>query len=85
MMTGKKKNFRVYACYDEKNEVFKVNIRSKGPVINETAALFGGGGHKFASGVRTRNKEDIPALLDASVAAASLPSGSASHPAYDFH
>ena len=54
-----------FVTYDEKNEVYKVNIRSKGPVINETAALFGGGGHKFASGVRTRNKEDIPALLDA--------------------
>ncbi len=54
-----------FVTYDEKNEVYKVNIRSKGPVINETAAMYGGGGHKFASGVRTRNKEDIPALLDA--------------------
>ncbi len=54
-----------FVTYDEKNEVYKVNIRSKGPIINETAAMYGGGGHKFASGVRTRNKEDIPALLDA--------------------
>ena len=54
-----------FVTYDEKNEVYKVNIRSKGPIINETAALYGGGGHKFASGVRTRNKEDIPALLEA--------------------
>lgn len=54
-----------FVTYDEKNEVYKVNIRSKGPVINDTAALYGGGGHKFASGVRTRNKEDIPQLLDA--------------------
>lgn len=54
-----------FVTYDEKNEVYKVNIRSKGPVINETAAMYGGGGHKFASGVRTRNKEDIPLLLDA--------------------
>ena len=53
-----------FVTYDEKNEVYKVNIRSKGPVINETAAMYGGGGHKFASGVRTRNKEDIQPLLD---------------------
>lgn len=52
-----------FVTYDEKNEVYKVNIRSKGPVINETAAMYGGGGHKFASGVRTRNKEDIQPLL----------------------
>ena len=53
-----------FVTYDEKNEVYKVNIRSKGPVINETAAMYGGGGHKFASGVRTRNKDDIQPLLD---------------------
>ncbi len=54
-----------FVTYDDKNEIYKVNIRSCGPIINETAALFGGGGHKFASGVRTRNKEDIENLLKA--------------------
>lgn len=53
-----------FVTYDEKNEIYKVNIRSKGPVINETAALYGGGGHKFASGVRISNKDDIQPLLD---------------------
>lgn len=52
-----------FITFDEKNEVYKINIRSKGPIINETAALYGGGGHKFASGVRTRNKEDVDKLL----------------------
>lgn len=54
-----------FVTYDEKNEVFKVNIRSKGPVINETAANFGGGGHKFASGARTRDREVVDNLLKA--------------------
>lgn len=54
-----------FITFDERNEIYKVNIRSKGPVINETAASFGGGGHKFASGVRTRNKDDIDKLLKA--------------------
>lgn len=52
-----------FVTFDEKNEIYKVNIRSKGPVINQVAANYGGGGHKFASGVRTRNKEDIDGLL----------------------
>ncbi len=52
-----------FVTFDEKNEIYKVNIRSKGPIINETAANYGGGGHKFASGVRTRNKEDIDGLI----------------------
>ena len=53
-----------FITYDEKNEVYKVNIRSKGPVINETAAAYGGGGHKFASGIRLHDKEKIPELLE---------------------
>lgn len=54
-----------FVTYDDKNEVYKVNIRSKGPVINETAALFGGGGHKMASGIRLKDKNDIDKVLKA--------------------
>ena len=54
-----------FVTFDEKNEIYKVNIRSKGPVINETAALFGGGGHKYASGVRTHDKENVDKLIEA--------------------
>lgn len=53
-----------FVTFDEKNEIYKVNIRSKGPIINDTAANYGGGGHKFASGVRIRNKEEIASLLN---------------------
>ena len=52
-----------FVTHDVKNEVYKVNIRSKGPVINEVAMKYHGGGHKMASGVRTPNKEDIEGLL----------------------
>lgn len=54
-----------FITYDDKNEIYKVNIRSKGPVINETAALFGGGGHKMASGIRLKNKDDIEKVIKA--------------------
>ena len=52
-----------FVCKDEKSGLYKVNIRSRGPVINEIAAKYNGGGHKFASGVRTESKEVIESLL----------------------
>ena len=47
----------------DKNNLYRVNIRSRGPEINEIAARHGGGGHKYASGVRTDNHEVIDSLL----------------------
>lgn len=55
----------VFITYDEKNNIYKANIRSRGPVINEVAACFNGGGHKFASGVRSDSKEDMDKLIQA--------------------
>ena len=52
-----------FVTYDAKNQIYKVNIRSKGPIINEIASKYQGGGHKFASGVRTQNKEEIENLM----------------------
>ena len=53
-----------FITYDEKNDIYKVNIRSRGPIINEIASHYNGGGHIFASGVRTNNKSDIDKLLN---------------------
>lgn len=52
----------LFITYDEKNELYKVNIRSRGPQINEIAQKHGGGGHKYASGVRTKDKKVIDEL-----------------------
>ncbi len=52
-----------FVSYDRKNNLYKVNIRSRGPVINEIASKYHGGGHKYASGVRTEIKEDVSSLL----------------------
>ncbi len=54
----------VFVTLDEKNSIYKVNIRSRGPIINEIAEKYNGGGHKFASGVRTSNMDDIDHLLE---------------------
>ena len=42
----------IFLTEDKKNNMIRANIRSRGPVINEVASKFGGGGHKFAAGVR---------------------------------
>lgn len=47
----------------DSNNMYRVNIRSRGPVVNEIAAKYNGGGHKLASGVRTTKKEDIDSLI----------------------
>lgn len=52
-----------FVSYDERQEVYKVNIRSRGPIINEVAMRYNGGGHKYASGARLKNADDIDFLF----------------------
>ena len=53
----------VFVTYDEKNEIYKINIRSRGPVINIVAERYHGGGHKFASGARVKTMEEVDELI----------------------
>ncbi|MGI6325084.1 MAG: DHH family phosphoesterase [Bacilli bacterium] len=48
---------------DAKNEVIRGNIRSRGPVINVLASKYGGGGHKYASGVRLDSWEKVDKFI----------------------
>lgn len=54
-----------WACFseDKNNSNIRVSIRSRGPVINEAAAKFGGGGHIYASGAKLSNFEKCDALV----------------------
>ncbi len=52
-----------FVSHDTKTGQYRVNIRSRGPVINEVAQKHGGGGHKMASGVRTMEKTVVDELL----------------------
>ncbi|MGN1379075.1 MAG: bifunctional oligoribonuclease/PAP phosphatase NrnA [Bacilli bacterium] len=56
-------NLWCFITYDERNEIYKVNIRSRGPVINEIAGKYNGGGHKYASGARISKKDEVNHLL----------------------
>ncbi len=49
--------------YDEKNKIYKVNIRSRGPIINEVAAKYNGGGHAHASGARITKASEVDKLF----------------------
>lgn len=49
--------------YDRSTSLIRGSIRSRGPIINETASHFGGGGHVFASGVRLKSFEETDMLI----------------------
>lgn len=42
----------LFLTEDKKSNLIRANIRSRGPIVNEIATIYGGGGHKFASGAR---------------------------------
>lgn len=53
----------VFFSEDIKNNIIKANIRSRGPVINEIATKYGGGGHIYASGARLKSWEEADELI----------------------
>ena len=53
-----------FVTYEEKTEKYKVSLRSRGPIINEIASHYNGGGHKYASGARLDNLEEMNDLAE---------------------
>ena len=53
-----------FSSYDEKNDIHKINIRSRGPIINDVAQNYNGGGHIYASGARIKTEEDVDKLFN---------------------
>lgn len=54
-----------FSSFDEKIGLYKINIRSRGLVINDVAEEYNGGGHKFASGARLKTEEEVDKLFEA--------------------
>ena len=48
---------------DKKSNLIRANIRSRGPYVNEVASIYGGGGHKLASGARLVDWEQANELI----------------------
>ncbi|MDD4644323.1 MAG: bifunctional oligoribonuclease/PAP phosphatase NrnA [Bacilli bacterium] len=49
---------------DVKQNLIRINIRSRGPIINTVAEEYNGGGHKFASGVRVPSYEETYEIIE---------------------
>lgn len=50
-------------AYDKVNDNIRGSIRSRGPIINEIASRYNGGGHIYASGVRVDNFDIVDLLI----------------------
>lgn len=53
-----------FVVEDKRNDIIKVSIRSRGPVINTIANKYNGGGHKLASGCRIKTMDEVDKLLE---------------------
>jgi len=53
-----------FSSYDDKNKIHKINIRSRGPIINSVASKYNGGGHMYASGARIELESDVDKLFN---------------------
>jgi len=47
---------------EEPNEL-RLSLRSRGPVINEIAKKYGGGGHKYISGVSLKTEKEVKNII----------------------
>ena len=54
----------LFLTEDIKSNLIRANIRSVGPYINDVATKFGGGGHKYASGVKLKTWDDSDKLIN---------------------
>jgi phosphoesterase RecJ-like protein len=53
----------VFVTEDIKNNQYKISIRSRGPIVNAIANNYNGGGHKYASGCRLTDMNEVDKLL----------------------
>ncbi len=52
-----------FVTEDVKNDIIRISIRSRGPIVNKVAEKYNGGGHKLASGVRVKTMEEAKKVL----------------------
>ena len=53
----------VIFAYDKNINLVRASIRSRGPIINEVASHFNGGGHVFASGARLKDFDESSVMI----------------------
>lgn len=55
---GDIENIKAWVFFIEEDDVIRVRVRSKGPVINNLAAKYNGGGHPLAAGASVKTWEE---------------------------
>ena len=48
---------------DKKQDLIRVNARSRGPIINKVLENHGGGGHIYSSGARIKDKNEVDEII----------------------
>ncbi|WP_425431953.1 DHH family phosphoesterase [Gracilibacillus ureilyticus] len=61
---GDIEGMKAWAIFVEEDDVIRVRLRSNGPVINEIAAKYEGGGHPLASGAKIHSWDTVEDLLN---------------------
>lgn len=54
---------KAWAIFVEEEHVIRVRLRSKGPIINQVAALYEGGGHPLAAGAKIHEWNEVEAVV----------------------
>lgn len=60
---GEIKNMKAWVLFIEEEDTIRVRLRSKGPVINELATKYDGGGHPLAAGAKVNNWDEADQLI----------------------
>ena len=58
------KGVRAWAMFVEEQDQIRVRLRSKGPIINELAKRYHGGGHPLASGATAYSWEEVDRVIE---------------------
>ncbi|PFH91235.1 bifunctional oligoribonuclease/PAP phosphatase NrnA [Bacillus sp. AFS088145] len=61
---GHIKGVKAWVIFLEEEDLIRVRLRSKGPVINGVAAMFNGGGHPLASGAKVFSWEEAEKVVE---------------------
>lgn len=54
---------QAWAIFVEEDDIIRIRIRSKGPVINTLAAKYRGGGHPLAAGASAKSWEEVEVFI----------------------
>ena len=61
---GNVKGIVAWVIFIEENDAIRVRLRSKGPVINELAKKYNGGGHPLASGATAYSWDEVDIIIE---------------------